>query len=349
MIEISRLKRSFGSLEVLDDINLNIQRGSIYGLVGRSGAGKSTLLRCINGLETYDKGSLKVDGVEVKDLSVNDAREFKKNIGMVFQNFSLLNRMTVYENIALPMKWWRYDKKHIDKRIKDLLDMVGISDKIFSKSTELSGGQKQRVAIARAIAMNPKVLLCDEATSALDPKTAQSIISLLNEINRQTGITIVVVTHQMSVLRKLCQEISILEEGKIVESGKVSDIFLRQPQALKNLTGVKEWMLPRKGVNLRILMSQRYTERSIITKMARETDLDFMVLGGEMEQFRDSMMGSLIINIKDEELKKITSFLDANEVLWKRIDEIGTKDTEYKSGGNKDVECGVLGKMVEIL
>src|SRR5208337_2070270 len=147
-------------------------------------------------------------------------------IGMVFQQFSLLTRLTVYENIALPLKCWGYRKASIDKKVKELVDMVGIPDKLYSKPNELSGGQKQRVAIARALSMNPKILLCDEATSALDPKTAQSIIALLNQINRRLGITIVVVTHQMSVLRCACEEISILENGQIVESGPVGDIFL---------------------------------------------------------------------------------------------------------------------------
>jgi D-methionine transport system ATP-binding protein len=200
MIKINNLKKSFGSLQVLNDINLNIGTGQIYGLIGRSGTGKSTLLRCINGLESYDSGSLLVDGVEVKSLTSKEAREFKRGIGMIFQQFSLLSRLTVYENIALPMKCWKYKNAYIDSKVKELVEVVGIPDKLYAKPEQLSGGQKQRVAIARALSMNPKILLCDEATSALDPKTAQSIITLLNQINQQMGITIIVVTHQMSVL-----------------------------------------------------------------------------------------------------------------------------------------------------
>lgn len=244
MIKISSLKKSFGSLQVLNNINLNVKAGKIYGLIGRSGAGKSTLLRCINGLESYDDGSLLVDGIEVKSLSGKSAREFRREIGMVFQQFSLLSRLTVYENIALPLKCWNYKKIYTDRKVKDLAEMVGIPDKLYCKPNELSGGQKQRVAIARALSMNPKILLCDEATSALDPRTAQAIIYLLNQINQQINITIIVVTHQMSVLRSACEEISILENGEIVESGPVGEIFLSQPRALSNIIGDKDLILP---------------------------------------------------------------------------------------------------------
>lgn len=206
MIKATNLKKSFDTLKVLNDINLTIQPGQVYGLIGRSGAGKSTLLRCINGLESYDSGSLNVDGIEVNTLSDKEAREFKRGIGMIFQQFSLLSRLSVYENIALPMKCWNYKKNHIDKKIKELVEMVGIPDKLDARPHELSGGQKQRVAIARALSLDPKILLCDEATSALDPNTAKSIITLLNEINDQLGLTIVVVTHQMSVLRSACEK-----------------------------------------------------------------------------------------------------------------------------------------------
>lgn len=326
MISIANLKKSFGSLPVLTDISLNIGKGKIYGLVGRSGAGKSTLLRCINGLEVYDEGTLTVDGIEVSSLSAKSAREFKKEIGMIFQNFSLLSRMNVYENIALPMKCWNYKNDYIDKKVKELVDLVGIRDKLFAKPAELSGGQKQRVAIARALSMNPNILLCDEATSALDPKTANSIISLLNEINKQLSITIVVVTHQMSVLRSSCEEISILENGRIAESGLVEDIFLRQPQALTNLIGLKDLLLPSEGFNIKILLSKEISNTPIITQMARELETDFLIVGGEMDRFRESMLGSVIINVPECDVPKITSFLNSHHVSWKPINSLENHD-----------------------
>ncbi|WP_235601262.1 methionine ABC transporter ATP-binding protein [Tissierella sp. P1] len=218
MIEIKNLRKFYGNLEVLKGIDLQIEEGKIFGLVGRSGTGKSTLLRCINGLEKYNEGSLYVGDIDVKNLSEKELRSFRKDVGMIFQHFSLLERLTVYENIALPLRCWNYDKSFIDKRVRELLEVIDIPDKINSKPRELSGGQKQRVAIARALAMEPKILLCDEATSALDPKSTKSIISLLNKINKDLGITMVIVTHEMHVLRSICEEIAIIEDGRIEQS-----------------------------------------------------------------------------------------------------------------------------------
>ena len=211
MIEICDLNKSFGELNVLKNINLTIPTGEIYGLVGRSGAGKSTLLRCMNGLEGYDSGSVKIDGIEVKDRDKDEMRDLRKEMGMIFQTFSLVSRRSVYQNVALPLKCWKYPKQEIDKRVKELLELVEITEKVDERPEVLSGGQKQRVAIARALALNPKILLCDEATSALDPKTTQSVLNLLQDINRKLGLTIVVVTHQMEVIRSCCDNVMILE------------------------------------------------------------------------------------------------------------------------------------------
>ena len=319
MINIQGLKKRFADLTVLDDIDLRISAGRIYGLIGRSGAGKSTLLRCINGLEPYDQGSLLVDGIEVRSLSARLGREFKQKIGMIFQQFSLLSRLSVYDNIALPMKCWKFKAGHIDRKVKELVELVGIPDKLRAMPSQLSGGQKQRVAIARALSMDPKILLCDEATSALDPKTAQAIISLLIEINRQLNLTIVVVTHQMSVLRSSCEEISILQDGRIVESGGVEEIFLRQSQALGNIIGERDLLLPSEGVNLKILMGREMHNQPLITRMSRELETDFIILGGETERYRDSILGSVIINIPDESLPRFKQYLNDNRVTWKRL------------------------------
>ncbi|MBP2628136.1 MAG: metN2 [Firmicutes bacterium] len=328
MIEIKELTKSFGDLQVLNGINIDIPRGMIYGLVGRSGAGKSTLLRCINGLETYDEGSLVVDGVDVKSLSRKDIREFRKDIGMIFQQFSLLNRLTVYDNIALPLTCWKYSNSYIDHKVKELLEMIGIPDKINAKPRELSGGQKQRVAIARALTMNPKLLLCDEATSALDPKTAKSITALLNQINQDLGITIVIVTHQMPVLRSVCEEIAILESGKVEVSGPVEQVFLQQPQALKNLIGQEDLLLMEEGINIKILLSREISSQPVITKMARELAIDFMVLGGEMDNFRNNKLGSIIINIPSEHLNQVKKYFADNNVIWEFIERNGQSSAE---------------------
>jgi len=316
MIKIKNVTKSFGDFQVLCGVDLHIEKGKIYGLAGRSGTGKSTLLRCINGLERYDEGTLIVDGTEVNKLSPKDIREFRKDIGMIFQQFSLLERLTVYENIALPLRCWKYNSKFIDKKVKELLEIVGIPEKINQKPGELSGGQKQRVAIARALTMDPKILLCDEATSALDPKTAKAIIALLNQINKQLGITIVIVTHQMSVLRSACEEIAILENGKINASGMVEDIFMHQPKALKNLIGENNIVLTDEGVNISILLSHDNARKPIITKMSRELEIDFVILGGGMEAYRETILGSVIINIPEKDYKKVEKYLVDHQVKW---------------------------------
>ena len=237
MIEINKLCKSFGSLEVLKDISLTIQTGEIYGLVGRSGAGKSTLLRCINALEPYQSGSLKIDGTEIKGLNKQQIRELRKGIGMIFQQFSLIERRSVYKNVALPMKCWKYDKNIIDKRVRELLELVEISDKIDARPSTLSGGQKQRVAIARALALDSHIL------------------HLLRDINQKLGLTIIVVTHQMEVVREVCDTISILENGKISAAGAVKEVFLQKPKALMTLLGKEDHTYQEDGEVVSFILS----------------------------------------------------------------------------------------------
>lgn len=309
MIEINDLYKKFNGLEVLKGVSLTIPTGSIYGLAGGSGAGKSTLLRCINGLESFDSGTLMVDGTDVSKLSESEGRIFRKNIGMIFQQFSLLSRMTVYENIALPMLCWGYKKKNIDKTVKELLELVEIPDKINSRPAELSGGQKQRVAIARALTLNPKILLCDEATSALDPRVGKSILSLLNDINKKLGITIIIVTHQMSVIRRYCSDVAVLEQGKIADFGAPEQVFLRQTEALKSLLGEEDYTLPQNGQNLKLLLSGPFAKGTIITKMARDLGIDFIVLEGSIETYQMKDIGNVVINVKTEDMEKVDAYL----------------------------------------
>lgn len=319
MISIQNLEKSYNVVKVLKGINLNIEKGSKYGLIGRSGTGKSTLLRCINGLEDYDSGSLKVKGVEVKDLSKNELRVLRKDIGMIFQNFSLLNRLDVYDNIALPLRCWNYDNDDIDNKVRELLELVELPNKIHSKPNELSGGQKQRVAIARALSLNPEILLCDEATSALDPKTSQSTIELLDNINKNLGITLVVVTHQMSVLRSICDEISILEDGIVASQGKVEEIFREKPQALKNLMGNSDLLIPEYGCTLEIFFTKESGNIPVVSRLSRDLDIDCLVLAGDMEVYGENQLGSIIINIDEENYPSVSKYLDKENLIWKRI------------------------------
>lgn len=320
MIEIFNVHKSFENEKVLKNINLTINDGEIYGLIGRSGTGKSTLLRCINGVETYDSGSIKVDGFEIKNYSSKEIRTFRKNIGMIFQHFSLMERKTVYDNVALPMTCWKYKKEIIDKRVKDLLKLVGIEDKMYLKPRALSGGQKQRVAIARALSLNPKNLLCDEATSSLDPRTTTSILSLLRKINETLGITILLVTHEMSVVRQICQKVSILENGEISASGDVSSIFLNQPQALKNLLGNDvEEKLPDKGVNIKIQYIEDGINNMIFSQIARKFDIDFSIASAKLNKYRDKMLGSIIINTDKKNEPLITNFLSEKSIMYEVI------------------------------
>ena len=324
MIEIKNLKKLWeddGS-SVLEGINLTIEDGDIYALVGRSGAGKSTLLRCINGLTSYQEGSLKVDGCEIKDLKDKELREFRRHVGMIFQQFSLLERETVYKNVALPMQCWKYPKDQIDKKVRELLELVGLGDKMNAKPRNLSGGQKQRVAVARALTMDPKILLCDEATSALDPKTTNSILDLLMEINQKLGITVIIVTHQMEVVRKACNKACILENGKIADEGSVKEIFIKQPQSLKRLLGEEQVKLPKKGHNIQIahLVNDMH-DGELFAKMSAELNYIFPIIDGKIQDYQNDSMGIFTINVDDEHLKLVTDYLTKEGLNWHEIDE----------------------------
>ena len=318
MIKISNLNKYYGNTQILSDVNIHMQKGEIFGIIGHSGAGKSTLLRCINRLETYEEGSILVEDKEVKDLSENELRFLRKDLGMIFQHFSLLERKTVFENVALPLECFKYPKEEINKRVDELLKLVGIDDKKNQKPRNLSGGQKQRVAIARALALNPKVLLCDEATSALDPNTTKSILNLLQDINKKLKITIIMVTHQMEVIKQICSRVAIMEGGKVLEIGDTEELFLQNSKNLQKLVGEEDIVLP-KGTNIRIIFPKEISNDSIITSMARNLDIDFSIICGKLEKYREDILGSLIINVSSEHKEKIKKYLDEKEVRWEEI------------------------------
>jgi D-methionine transport system ATP-binding protein len=318
MITINKVNKFYGDTQVLNDVNINIESGEIFGIIGHSGAGKSTLLRCINGLEEYQGGSVKVDDKEVNSLDEKEIRNLRKDLGMIFQHFSLLERKTVFDNVALPLECFGYTKQEIKERVLELLDLVGISEKKNEKPRNLSGGQKQRVAIARALALNPKVLLCDEATSALDPNTTKSILSLLEDINKTLGITIIMVTHQMEVIKQICSRLAIMEDGKVLEIGDTEEIFLQNNKSLRKLIGEESIILP-KGTNIKILFAKDISNESIITTMARELDIDVSIIFGKLEQFKDDILGSLIINIPSENGEKVREFLRDKNIRWEDL------------------------------
>lgn len=318
MIKISNLNKYYENIKVLSDVNIHIEKGEIFGIIGHSGAGKSTLLRCINRLEDYEDGSILVEEKEVKDLSENELRFLRKDLGMIFQHFSLLERKTVFENVALPLECFKYSKAEKNKRVNELLELVGIADKKNQKPRNLSGGQKQRVAIARALALNPKVLLCDEATSALDPNTTKSILSLLQDINKKLNITIIMVTHQMEVIKQICSRVAIMEGGKVLEIGNTEELFLQNSKNLQKLVGEDEIVLP-KGSNIRIIFPKEISNESIITSMARNLDIDFSIVCGRLEKYREDILGSLIINVSSKHKEKVKKHLDERHVRWEEI------------------------------
>ena len=230
MIQIEHLNKTYVSRQgethiALTDINLTIDDGSVFGIIGQSGAGKSTLVRCLNLLERPTSGSIIINGRDITSLSEKELREFRSSVSMVFQNFSLLQQRTVLRNVMLPLELRHADKKEAEKRARELLELVGLADKCDKYPSQLSGGQQQRVAIARALVNNPSIMLCDEATSALDSMTTHSILKLLKDINEKMGVTIVLITHSLAVAELICNNVVVIDEGKIVEEGKTEDIF----------------------------------------------------------------------------------------------------------------------------
>lgn len=230
MIQIEHLNKTYVSRQgethiALTDINLTIEDGSVFGIIGQSGAGKSTLVRCLNLLERPTSGSIIINGRDITSLSEKELREFRSSVSMVFQNFSLLQQRTVLRNVMFPLELRHADKKEAEKRAHELLELVGLADKCDKYPSQLSGGQQQRVAIARALVNNPSIMLCDEATSALDSMTTHSILKLLKDINEKMGVTIVLITHSLAVAELICDNVVVIDEGKIVEEGKTEDIF----------------------------------------------------------------------------------------------------------------------------
>lgn len=330
MIKIENLSKVYktksGFVNAIQDINLEIPTGEIFGIIGLSGAGKSTLIRTINRLEDPTSGSIKIDDVDVTQLNSKDLRELRKEIGMIFQHFNLMSSKNVFKNIAFPLEVSGMKREDIDKRVKELLELVELSDKGESFPSQLSGGQKQRVAIARALANNPKILLCDEATSALDPKTTKSILSLLKDIQKRFGLTIVLITHQMEVIREICERVAIIEGGAIIELGNVEEVF-SNPKTdigksfindIKPSSSSGELVFAKVPNSCVVKLSYLgdSAKEPIVSNLIKRFDIDVNIIDGDINKLLTTLVGHLIIQIlgKPTEIESAIEWLKEKDI-----------------------------------
>lgn len=307
MIEIKHLSKTFGvsggTVDALKDITLTIPDGEIYGIIGMSGAGKSTLVRCINMLERPTAGDILIDGKSMTELSQRELREKRRDITMIFQGFNLLMQRNCLKNVCFPLELAGVKKADAEKRAAELLELVGLGDKFKSYPAQLSGGQQQRVAIARALATHPKILLCDEATSALDPQTTQSILSLIRDIHDRLGITVIIITHQMSVVEQICTRVAILDGGEVAEEGTVSDVFSSpKSEAAKRLVYPEGYQNPvmsgEDGAVIRVVFNgANATETPLIAKMAIEENIAASILSASTRSIGDKAYGNMLLGI----------------------------------------------------
>ena len=329
MIEITGLNKTFqtanGPLEVLRDINLTIEDGEIFGIIGLSGAGKSTLVRCINQLERPTTGSVVIDGKDMTKLSDRELLEERRSIGMIFQSFNLLEQRNVLKNVCFPMEISGIGKKEAEKRAMELLDMVKLSDRAKSYPSQLSGGQKQRVAIARAMATRPRYLLCDEATSALDTATTQSILDILREINEKTGVTVIVITHEMKVIDQICDRVAVLDRSRIVEIGEVSTVITHPQSDI-----AKELILPQakgidiidEGERIRIVFNGEDSSRPVISNLVLECRVPVNILFADTKVLDGKVYGHMLLQLpdRDRQAERVRNYLDSIGIDYTRED-----------------------------
>ena len=318
IINVQNVTKSYNKQVILKQINMTVKPGEIYGLIGLSGSGKSTLLRCINGIEKFDSGEIHIENELISYDDSIKSRRIKKRIGMIFQNFALLERKTVFENIALPMKCWKEEKNKTENRVKELMEFVGISHIAGKRPSQISGGQKQRVAIARALSLSPKILLCDEATSALDPNTTKSILELLKEINRKLNITVIIVTHEMEVIRSVCDKMSIIENGEIKISGDTQEIFLMNPEPLQNVTGKKRIQLSEDKTVLKISFTSQ-KDTAVLSYMPQDLKTEFSILSADIDNYNEKTTGNIFISFKAENKALIMNYLLEKNIMFSEI------------------------------
>lgn len=311
MIEIKNLAKTFVSgddtVSALKNVSLTIEDGDVYGIIGMSGAGKSTLVRCINMLERPTDGQVLIDGCDLAQLPDKQLREVRRSVSMIFQSFNLLAQRTCIKNICFPLELSGMPKADAKARATELLELVGLPDKAEAYPAQLSGGQKQRIAIARALATNPKILLCDEATSALDPKTTRSVLSLIKDINRKLGITVIVITHQMSVVEEICNKVAILDHGSVVEEGAVSTVFSSpKSEAAKRLVfpdGVTETLPHKDGEHhIRVVFNGAdATNTPLIAQLAMEKHIAANILAANTKTVEEKAYGNMLLGISGDD------------------------------------------------
>jgi len=352
MIELSHISKTYVAPDkkviALEDVNIRVEAGQVYGIVGYSGAGKSTLVRCINFLERPDAGSIRIDGfgtLEVRGgnafytpesggqsvrLTEKHLKTLRRDLGMIFQHFNLLDRDTVFDNIAYPLKYTGRSKEEIRSRVLELLELVDLSDKVNAYPSELSGGQKQRVAIARALANNPKILLSDEATSALDPDATESILKLLKDLNRKLNLTIVLITHEMAVVKSICDRVAVMENGHVVEEGDVYEVFSNPQQAItKKFVNTSSGMgqinrlirenssvLDTDATLVQCTFSKDSVGEALVSDVSRRFGVNVNIILGNVELLRGNPLGGLVVLIDGEEEKRraVIEYLRAHDV-----------------------------------
>lgn len=319
MIELKHICKTFdsggGEVEALKDVSLTIEKGEVYGIIGMSGAGKSTLVRCMNLLERPTSGEIWVDGQELEKMSAKELRQARREITMIFQHFNLLMQRTCLRNVCFPMELACMKKADAEKRARELLELVGLPDKANAYPAQLSGGQKQRVAIARALATDPKVLLCDEATSALDPTTTNSILALLKELNQKLGVTVVIITHQMSVIEEICTRVAILDGGEVAEEGRVEDIFAHPAtDAARRLVypgGVSAKQYPAGTRAVRVSFNGGTVYDPLIASLAIDCGVKVTILGADTRTIDGKAFGTMLLLLPDDpnEAAKALSYI----------------------------------------
>lgn len=327
MIELVNVSKRFntsnGTVEAVNHVSLKIEDGEIFGIIGLSGAGKSTLVRCINLLERPTEGQILFDGVDLCTLSHKELLMARRNITMIFQNFNLLSQRSALKNVCYPMEIAGVGREKRLARAKELLQIVGLEDRMHSFPAQLSGGQKQRVAIARALATNPKVLLCDEATSALDPNTTRSILELLKKINREMGVTVIVITHEMKVVEQICDHVAVLDRGNVVENGLVKDVFLAPQSEI-----ARELILPR-GVSrtgfeggpvIRIVFDGLSSFEPVVSNITLECRTPVNIMGADTKDIGGKAFGQILLQLPNDEvsIQRIYHYLDSRNIPYEK-------------------------------
>ena len=320
-----RFRSAAGERVALDSVDLTVEAGQVFGVVGRSGAGKSTLIRTINLLERPDAGTVTVDGREMTALAPAELRAARRRIGMIFQHFNLLNAKTVAENVAFPLRLEGRPAAEVDRRVADLLEQLGLSEHGKKHPAQLSGGQKQRVGIARALACEPGVLLCDEATSALDPETTDEILSLLDQLNRDLKLTVVLITHQMEVVRRVCDRVAVLKDGRVVEQGATADVFLHPQHAATRAMlaegeeGFETTDVPPGGRLARLTFRGGSTYEPELSRVARSVGVDYSILSGRISRIRGEPYGQLVVAFTGGDAEAAVAQLTARGVTVEAV------------------------------